>query len=170
MKPRHGLSDLRSLNSDLQTVNVTLANQQKRRPIRAKRLCDGVRAVLAGERIHEADVSVVIVHDQMIHRLNRRFLGHDEPTDVITFSLNDDGGSLDGEIVVSADTAARAAAEFGWTMADELLLYVVHGALHLAGYDDLAPAARRKMRSRECRYLAKFDLKPRYSAERSNRN
>ena len=170
MKLRKRRSAFRLLPSAFETIAVTVLNQQKRRPVRAHRLRDGVRSVLAGERIRVADVSIVIVDDRTIHRLNRRFLSHDEPTDVITFSLNDHGDSLDGEIVVSADTAERAAEEFGWTMADELLLYVIHGALHLAGYDDLASAARRKMRSRERRYLAKFDLQPTYIPAMRNQN
>jgi len=146
------------------TITVRLSNQQKRRPICGRRLCEGVRAVLLGERIRAADVSIVVVDNRTIHRLNRRFLSHDEPTDVITFSL-EEGDCVEGEIYASADTAATAAQRFGWTMADELHLYVIHGALHLAGYDDSSPAARRKMRSRERRYLAKFGLKPQYDAE-----
>lgn len=146
------------------TITVRLSNQQKRRPIRGRRLCEAVQAVFSGERIRRAHVSVVVVDDRTIHRLNRRFLDHDEPTDVITFSL-EDGESIDGEIVTSADTATAAAKRFGWTMADELLLYAVHGALHLAGYDDQAPSERRAMRSRERRYLAKFGLNPQYDTE-----
>jgi probable rRNA maturation factor len=146
------------------TITVRLSNQQKRHPILRRRLCEAVQAVLLGERIREANVSIVVVNDRTIHRLNHRFLNHDEPTDVITFSL-EEGDFIDGEIVTSADTAAAAARRFGWTMADELLLYTVHGALHLAGYDDRAPAERRTMRSRERRYLAKFGLKPQYDTE-----
>src|SRR5262245_31934394 len=143
-------------------INVTLLNRQKRRAIRSNRLRDGVRTVLAGERIREADVSIAVVDDRTIHRLNRRFLNHDQPTDVLTFCLNDDGTPLDGEIVVSAETAEGAAFDVGWTLADELLLYVIHGALHLTGYDDSTTSARRRMRSLEGRYLATFALKPRY--------
>lgn len=146
------------------TITVSFSNQQKRRPIHGRRLCEAVRAALSGERVRKANVSIVVVDDRTIHHLNRRFLNHDEPTDVITFSL-DECDSIDGEIVTSADTAAAAAQRFGWTMADELLLYVIHGALHLAGYDDSSPTTRSKMRSRECRYLAKFGLKPQYDPE-----
>lgn len=151
------------------TITVRLSNQQKRRPIRGRRLCEAVQVVLSAERIRGAHVSIVVVNDRTIHRLNRRFLNHDEPTDVITFSL-EEGDILDGEIVTSADTAAAAAERYGWTMADELLLYAVHGALHLAGYDDRSPTERRTMRSREGRYLAKFGLKPQYDSEATAAN
>ena len=146
------------------TITVRLSNQQKRRPIHGRRLCQAVQTVLSEERIRRANVSIVVVNDRTIHRLNRRFLSHDEPTDVITFLL-EEGEFVDGEIVTSADTAAAVAARFGWSMADELLLYAVHGALHLAGYDDRSPTERRTMRSRERRYLAKFGLRPQYDTE-----
>jgi probable rRNA maturation factor len=69
---------------------------------------------------------------------------------------------LEGEIIVSAETAATAAQRFGWSSDDELLLYVVHGTLHLVGYDDTNPPARSEMRSKEQLYLAEFGLDPRY--------
>ncbi|MEX0718851.1 MAG: rRNA maturation RNase YbeY [Planctomycetaceae bacterium] len=69
---------------------------------------------------------------------------------------------LEGEIVVSADTAARQAGEFGWSPGDELVLYVVHGLLHLTGHDDGAEAKRAGMRSREREILRTWGLSPRY--------
>ena len=62
-----------------------------------------------------------------IHELNRRYLNHDWPTDVLSFTLDDDDDGLAGEIIVSADTATVAAERYGWKMADEILLYVIHG-------------------------------------------
>jgi probable rRNA maturation factor len=73
-------------------------------------------------------------------------------TDVITFE-GDATAGLAGEICVSADTAAAYAREHGHDFATELTLYVVHGWLHLAGYDDLAPAKKRRMRAAEARAL-----------------
>jgi probable rRNA maturation factor len=81
---------------------------------------------------------------------------------VISFALEESKSVVHGQIVVSVDTAARAADQFGWTREDELLLYAIHGALHLAGYEDSTAASRREMRRREQLYLAKFGLKPRY--------
>ncbi len=97
-----------------------------------------------------------------IHELNRRFLKHDEPTDVISFVLDQADGIVDGQIVVSADTAAASAKRFGWTAADELLLYAIHGTLHLVGYDDRTARAQQAMRRRERRYLGQFGLSPQY--------
>ena len=63
-------------------------------------------------------------------------MNHDWPTDVLSFVLDDDDGHLEGEVIISADTAAAAAAEVGWPAAAEQLLYVIHGMLHLVGYRD----------------------------------
>ena len=99
-----------------------------------------------------------------MHELNRQYLEHDYPTDVLSFVLEFDetSKSLDGEIIVSSDYAAREAARYGWTANDELLLYVIHGCLHLVGHDDTTPAAKRAMREAEVRLLAGFGLVHRY--------
>jgi probable rRNA maturation factor len=82
-----------------------------------------------------ADVSLAVVDDDTIHRINRQFLEHDYATDVLSFVLQEPP-RLEGEIVASIDTARREAAAVGWPAEHELLLYVVHGALHLAGRMD----------------------------------
>jgi probable rRNA maturation factor len=111
-------------------------------------------------------VTVVVVDDPTIHDLNRRHLDHDYPTDVLSFAIEQRDGYIEGDIVASADTAARMAPQFGWAAEDELLLYVVHGALHLAGFDDLAQAKLQEMRAAERQVLGEFGLDARYE-ERS---
>jgi probable rRNA maturation factor len=142
--------------------HVSITNVQTAHPIENDRLEAVVRAILEGERIHSARVSVAIVDNPTIHRLNRDYLQHDEPTDVLSFVLEENEKTLDGEVVVSVDTAAATAARFGWATADELLLYVVHGTLHLLGYDDQSPDALSEMRERERHYLLAIGLTPRY--------
>lgn len=123
------------------------------------RLAQAVRTVLSGEGIRLAEVSVAVVDDPTIHELNRRHLGHDWPTDALSFLL-DPGPPLEGEIVVSWDTAARAAAELDVAAGDELLLYVVHAALHLAGWEDSTPEERAAMRGREICFLRQLGCAP----------
>jgi probable rRNA maturation factor len=115
-----------------------------------------VRIVLAAQDIAEAEISVAVVSDDEIHRVNREHLAHDFPTDVISFLYESDESPrrIEGEIVVSADTAAREAPRHGWEARSELLLYVVHGLLHLSGFDDLSPAVKRVMRREERRMMA----------------
>jgi len=121
-----------------------------------------VTMVLSDAGIQSADVSLAIVDDATMRQLNRRHLEHDFATDVLSFLLEHNGVWLEGEIIVSADTAAGSAGRFGWNTADELLLYVIHGALHLIGHDDQEPAALAVMRSRERHYLSQFGLSPQY--------
>ena len=163
------------------------------------RLREAVARVLTEEHVHSATISLALVDDAEIHRVNREFLGHDYPTDVISFRLDEDGSQgsgrglrvegrglrargseegtpcllpgpqpstlnpqphLDGELIVSTETALREAAAHGWSPQDEVLLYVVHGLLHLCGYDDLTDDARPAMRVREREVLAGWQLVP----------
>lgn len=113
-----------------------------------------VRAVLQAEGLHAAEISLAVVDDAAIRQLHRRYLGQDEPTDVLSFLLESSPAGIDGEIVTSAETACRVAGRHGWTAAEELLLYVIHGALHLAGWTDDTPKNRAAMRGRERSCLA----------------
>ncbi len=139
-------------------VAVEILNEQTALPVDADRLRAAVTVVLQGAGVRAASISLAIVDDPTIHELNRKFLGHDFPTDVLSFVLDRDDIRLDGEIVVSADTASRVAADYGMSPADELLLYVVHGALHLVGHDDQDPQLQAAMRSREREYLLQFGV------------
>ena len=83
----------------------------------------------------------------------------------LAFDLRDDGmgEDIDGEIVISAETARRQAAHLGLDEGEELLRYAIHGALHLMGYDDSTPAGLRSMRQAEDRVLASLEDSPRQS-------
>ena len=131
---------------------VEVANLQPQL-IDAQRLKQAVDRVLEEADFAEAEVSLAIVDDATIWQLNRRHLEHDYPTDVLSFRLDDGDGPLEGEIIVSAEMATRGAAEFSWPPADELLLYVIHGALHLVGYDDHDADGAQQMRAAEARHL-----------------
>jgi probable rRNA maturation factor len=95
-------------------------------------------------------------------------LNHDYPTDVLSFLLERNDNRLEGEIIVSADTALSAAPRYGWSAGDELLLYVIHGALHLVGYDDQTPEAQAEMRRHEAAILARFGKSQREDAGKAS--
>ena len=97
-------------------------------------------------------LSVAFLGDRALARLHGRFLGDGSPTDVITFA-GDAAHGCAGEICVSVDAAARRGGRARGGLSRELALYVVHGWLHLAGYDDAAPAQRRAMRRAEARAM-----------------
>lgn len=146
-------------------IQIDFRNEQHTLPVDEPRLREAIELVLRQAKFAQAEISVAIVDDPSMHELNRRYLNHDEPTDVLSFVLEASEGALDGEIIVSADTAASTALRFGWAAEDELLLYVIHGALHLVGYDDLDPAAKSEMRRQERACLAHFGLTPHYSED-----
>ena len=150
-------------------TTIQIANRQTLLPIDEGAIRRAVRAVLAGRDAEKTTVSVAVVDDQTISGLNDRFLGHRGPTDVLSFVLEQAAGVLDGEVVVSAETASRAAPRFGWSAAEELLLYVIHGALHLAGYDDATPAQRAAMRRQETKHLALLGIRAHHKAEAGGR-
>ncbi len=93
-------------------------------------------------------LSIAIVDDTEIARVNWQFLRHRGPTDVITFDYSNGHGKM-GEIIISAETAQVQARRHRRPLAEELSRYVIHGLLHLAGYDDKTPAQRREMRIAE---------------------
>ena len=126
-----------------------------------------VRRVLAAERPGEAiEASVVITDDATVHDLNRRYRGLDEPTDVLSFGLGDsadpsfalppDEPALLGEVVISYPTAVRQAEAEGHSVEAEVAHLLVHGVLHLLGYDHEAPEDERIMRGREGQILAEL--------------
>jgi probable rRNA maturation factor len=87
--------------------------------------------------VRRAAISLMLVHDDAMRAINARHLGHDYPTDVITFPLSEAGEpELSGEIVISTETAASVAASLGVGPERELALYAIHGVLHLCGHDD----------------------------------
>ena len=85
-----------------------------------------------------AEINVILVSDKRIAQIHRQFMNESGPTDVITFQH--------GEIVVSAETAKRHARQFGTTVGYELRLYLVHGLLHLHGFDDKTAAGAAEMK------------------------
>ncbi|HNQ24131.1 MAG TPA: rRNA maturation RNase YbeY [Phycisphaerae bacterium] len=109
-------------------------------------LAAAVGATLRRHDVARARLSLAVVDDPHITRLNETYLQHAGPTDVLAFDLRDQAWMpLDGEIVVSAETARRVAQQRGHDWTAELLLYVVHGTLHLLGYDDQEAEAARRM-------------------------
>lgn len=161
---------------------ISICNLQHLVVIDEPRIEQVVRDVLQSEQAAGAEVSVAVVDDARIRELNRTHLGHDYPTDALSFLLEcrsdpeaevlvdeerrpdrlGTGKHLEGEVIVSAETAAREADRFGWSAADELLLYIVHGTLHLCGYVDSSDAERQRMRRREADILQIRGLTPHY--------
>jgi probable rRNA maturation factor len=138
---------------------VSVACPQEAVPVDRGRMREVARAVLAAEGVADYEISLAFVDNATIHRLNKQFLQHDEPTDVLSFPLSDAGAKkLAGELVIGAVVAAEHATEAGHDVQAELALYVIHGLLHLCGYDDHDDAAITKIRQRERFHLQALGL------------
>ena len=119
------------------------------------------------------EVSVVLADDEYIHKLNRQYRNKDVPTDVLSFAMNDQCADDDepdiaeapkdieillGDIVISLETAARQAEEFGHSLERELAYLTIHGMLHLLGYDHECEEDKTEMRQEEEYVLAQLGI------------
>jgi probable rRNA maturation factor len=147
-------------------IEVEINNTQGHLCIDTAALEALVRVVLAAENRSSASISITLVDNSAIHGVNRQHLGHNWPTDVISFPLSaPEDRVLAGELVVSAEMAYALAREIGAEPAEELALYVVHGLLHLCGFDDHDDVDARRMHEREDELLSWAGLTNPYSRE-----
>lgn len=107
----------------------------------------------------QGQLGIRICDDAEIRQINRRHLQHDYATDVISFGYTDQPPCVEGELVVSWETASRTAASLpGWSVQNELVLYVVHGVLHICAMDDQDPVGRAAMRAAELAVLTQLGI------------
>lgn len=170
---------------------IEIANSQTCLDIDEPFLHTVAQRTLAEEQVRSASVSIAVIDNAAIRELNRRFLDHDAATDVLSFVLDCEGPAdspdvvpasrpmqaeadagtdaargrgkrIDGEVIIGAEMARQTAEDYDWRPHDELVLYLVHGLLHLCGYDDLDDQEQRAMRERERTILGLWGLVPRY--------
>lgn len=101
----------------------------------------------------DAELSILLCSDEVIHGLNRDFRRKDRPTDVLAFAMSEgEGGDLEGrvlgDVVISLDTASRQARQAGRTISSEVTMLLAHGLLHLLGFDHRTAAEERRMKAR----------------------
>lgn len=141
---------------------IDIQNSQNHLTIDETQLQEAVLYLLQAEQVSQAEISLAVVDNPTMRELNREYLSHDYDTDVLSFLLecqatdapeNSDlrgaGKSIEGEIIISAEMALSMAEHYHWPAEQEFLLYVVHGLLHLCGYDDLSDEELKVMRLRE---------------------
>lgn len=100
------------------------------------------------------ELSVTYVNDELMKKLNLKYRGRDRYTDVLAFNMTEGkvlkgADGYMGDVIISLDAARRQAKDFGSTKKRELKLYLIHGMLHLLGYDDESRAGLKKMREKE---------------------
>ena len=151
------------------TYEVRITRAVRGAPNVAARLRQAVRAALRRHEVASARISLVLVDDTAMARLNSDHLGHDGPTDVLSFDLRDEANgntAIDGEIFLSLDMAARVAGQRGHGVEAELALYAVHGTLHLLGYNDRRKADAARMHDMEDEILSSIGVGRVYAESR----
>jgi probable rRNA maturation factor len=131
---------------------VSVVNTHRTRTVRVAPVRKAVRAVLRGEKVRWAEVTVVVVDSRHSRSMNRKFLGHDYSTDVISFLL-EARPRLEGEIYLNIDRARQQAREYGVSIPNEIARLTVHGTLHLLGYDDTTVMDAGRMLKRQEEYV-----------------
>lgn len=141
---------------------IHIQNAQNHIQINEDQLEQAVCHLLTCEQVNQAEISLALFDNPTVRELNQQYLQHDYDTDVLSFLLDCEtdperqsteirgsGKSIEGEVIVSAEMAASLAEKYQWSAENELLLYIVHGVLHLCGYDDLTEEELPLMRARE---------------------
>ena len=147
---------------------IELTNQQKIKRVNLKQLHRYLKKILvflsakggfsSGGNISSKKLSILLSDNSLIKKLNKKYFKKASVTDVIAFPLTDDlEPDYLGEVVVSVEEAAHMAKKLGCKWQDELRLYLIHGILHLVGYDDSTKAKRKCMEKKQERILKMMD-------------
>ncbi|HEU18928.1 MAG TPA: rRNA maturation RNase YbeY [Deltaproteobacteria bacterium] len=136
-------------------MTILIENRQKRIEISSSKVRQDINSALKLLDSTGLELSVLFVDDEEIAELNRQYLNRNGPTNVIAFSMREgDFGEINphvlGDIIISVDTALRDAAHEGLSFEDELTYLIIHGLLHLLGYDhEMSDEGTRTMRETE---------------------
>lgn len=150
----------------IRTLDLSIRDSDRRRAAFLRKKLLAAHAMLAPPL---RELSVAVVGSARMSRLHRRFLGRSGTTDVMSFELETDdrGDVVSGEVVVCADVARAEARRRGIPARHELLLYALHGMLHLCGHDDRNPADSGRMHAMEDQLLTRLEIGPVFAIRRA---
>ena len=148
---------------------VVINDLQKKTSLNISQIKKIIKCVFKHENVSEVSLSVLFVTNQKIRALNKKYLGRNNATDVLAFDSTDEEVSyktftkkvkeINGDIIISTDAAIKSARSYNTSVEYELVLYVVHGILHLLGYDDHSKKDILEIRKKEeelVKILAKY--------------
>ncbi len=135
-------------------MNILVTNRQNIAPIDVTLAGKSMAAILKSLEMEDHEISLLFVDDREITDINRHYLGRNHPTNVIAFSMNEgDFGTINplllGDIVISVETALRDARAGDLPLEDEINYLMIHGVLHLLGYDHEQPHEAEEMEKKE---------------------
>jgi len=142
------------------TTKIIIFNDSSYQYIPRQRIITTLEQLLFNEKVEKATINVIIMDNESIQKINNQYLGHDYPTDVLAFKMEE--GIFEAEIYVSIEMAKLFAEEnrpnksnksskLKWR--EELVRYVIHGVLHILGYNDDTEENKIKMTKKENKYL-----------------
>lgn len=143
---------------------IEIKNQQRKYSVRPNFIKSNVEAILSHCGLKNIELSILIVNNRRIRLLNKQYRGKNSATDVLSFPMHEAPPPLSplppillGDIVISMEKVHRQAKEQGHSPSHELLLLLIHGILHLTGYDhEASPSEERRMRKKENFILSKL--------------
>lgn len=112
--------------------------------------------IFASEGIEFESINFIFSTDEAIYHINKKFLGHASFTDIVTFSLSENGNPVVADVYISIDRVRENALRHGEPFERELHRVIFHGVLHLCGYKDKSKSQTREMRKREDHYLSAY--------------
>ena len=138
-------------------MKLNIINLQKLHFIDKNRVKKLISSILKVEK-KNAELNLVFTDNKKIKKINKTFLGHNFATDVISFAYNNTSleNNISGEIIISVEMAVKLAQKLKCTIEGEIALYLVHGLLHLLGYNDKLKKDARKMHQREKELLSMY--------------
>ena len=135
--------------------NLVISIEQKIK-IRKKLIHELIESLKSDLDFELESLEINIVSQKSIHELNKKYLSHDFTTDIITFNYSGENYNLDGEVFVSLEDACENAVKYKVSLQMELTRLIIHGILHLLGYDDIRENDKKKMKRLENRLVKKY--------------
>ncbi len=137
----------------VERISICIDESVEMESVDTDRLRRLTEIVLERESVVWSSISIVLAGHETVRNLNRKYLDHDYETDVLSFLIDQTGDGIDAEVYVDVQTAVERHVEFKVSLRQEIERYLIHGLLHLAGYEDDKPRKKRRMQECEDRYL-----------------
>ena len=137
---------------------ISIRQETKRYRISHSKIRTLTQKILKLLKIKSAELDILLVSDVTIRKFNRKLMNHDWATDIISLGEIEKGRKLHGNFLISLDTTAQQAKEYGNEFFYELMFYICHGILHLLGWKDDNAAKRKKMLAKQTTILKKIKV------------
>ena len=138
-------------NATVDPIIINIFNESSHQYIPRQRVITTLEQLFFIENVENASINIIVMDNDGIQKINKQYLGHDYPTDVISFKLEEK--PLEAEIYISVEMAKNNSEEYVNSWREEIVRYAIHGALHILGYNDSTEKEIKKMRDLENKYL-----------------